>query len=118
MPKSLTNPPYNTYFHVGVCDRSYFGKHMYVGHSTMTYSSNGLLYERSTSRDINEKYSENDRIGVKIDLRENANTVEWLKNDKKVAKSQIPTSLTRRSLFFIVITYYQDAILELEVRET
>ncbi len=84
----------------------------------MTYTSNGLIYERSTSRDIAEKYTDNDRIGVKVDLRENANTVEWIKNDKKVGKSQIPTTMMKRSLFFIVITYYQEAIVELEIRES
>ena len=76
----------------------------------MTYCCNGLLCERTSTLYSYEKYTNNDMIAVKVDLRENMNTIEWFKNDKKVGESSITLKYSNVNLFFVVITYHQDAL--------
>ena len=102
----IINIPKNVYFHVGICDSFYLGKQGYVSQSSITYSCNGLLCERTNSSDINEKYTNNDLIAVRVNLREDMNIIEWFKNDKKVGESSITLKSSSINLYFVVITYH------------
>jgi hypothetical protein len=71
----------------------------------MVYRTSGLLYYGGTTKDTGVTSTNGDQINCEIDLR--ANKTTWIKNGIQIASIDIPEQMRNKSLYFVIITYYQ-----------